>query len=226
MLKEPDKQKLREFINNTPYQVVEEYGPWFVSRVEIGNGENSLNREVIREIYDEVGIIPESHNIYNAFLAEIKRIHGIDGRHIIEVGGGAFPRLAERIRLEQRSGSIKVFDPRLFEGLPESKGLKLVREPFRRNTPTYNANLLIGLMPCGGAEPLIENATSKGIDFITWLCEGGYHGEPVDYFESDDEWRSTMIYMAKRGVEEKKMGKLMIKTLPEFSPYPIIYNQR
>ena len=227
MLSETEKQKFRDFLKTIPYPVQKEYGAWALSVVESGNVEHCLNREGPRELYDAAGIIPEDHNIYKAFLDEIIRVHGIEGRHIIEVGGGALPRLAERIHLKQKNGSITVYDPRLFIGLPDKNNFRLKREIFKRNTPTHNADLLIGLMPCKGAEALVESAISNSIDFMVWLCEGGWHGETIDYFETDDEWRATVIQTARYGMKDKNMGKLMIKKLPEFSKeYPIIYNER
>ena len=81
-------------------------------------------------------------------------------------------------------------------------------------------------MPCKGAEPLLEQATKKNIDFMLWFCEGGAHGDCFDYFEDEEEWLGSMMYTAQRGVEDSKMGKLKVKKLEEFSHYPIIYNQR
>lgn len=180
----------------------------------------------IREILDELGLIPDSHNIYVSFIDLINQQFGIDGKHILEVGGGIIPRLAKRIHLKQNSGSITVYDPRLSTKTVGNDRLILKKEMFHRDTPTTGIDLLVGLMPCKGAEPLIDNAVNNRKDFMLWLCEGGPHGDFYDYFETDEEWIDSTISHAEYGVERQEMGKLRQLRLSDFPEYPIIYNQR
>ena len=182
--------------------------------------------DLIREIYDKLGLIPDDLNIYVAFMKLIEEKFGIDGRNIFEVGGGVFPMLGERIHLKQKTGSITVFDPRLSSTVHGSERFILKKELFGVDTPVDDTDLLIGLMPCKGAEPLLESAVQHRKDFMLWFCEGGPHGDYFDYYESDDEWFSCHFNHAVSGVEKNGMGKIKVIELPEFSPYPIIYNQR
>jgi len=182
-------------------------------------------KDVTREIYDELGLIPEDKNIYIAFIELIKQVFGLDNKNIVEVGGGIIPRLAERIKLQQKNGTITVYDPRLAKDIDDTEGMKLKREQFSSATDIPDANLLIGLMPCEGATPLIMQATKKQIDFILWLCEGGPHGEPFDFYESDEEWIASTIHTARRGIEDNNMGELRKIELKDYSEYPIIYNR-
>ena len=196
------------------------------SYVRRGKEKELFYTDVVREIYDELGYIPDEKNMYVAFLNLLEQIHGIDGKNIVEVGGGTFPRLGERIHLKQNKGTITVFDPRLGKDLESKDRFILKREEFTKKTPIEGTDLIIGLMPCKGAEPLIEQALKHKIDFMLWFCEGGPHGDYFDYFEDEEEWLGSTMYMAQRGVEDKKMGKVMVKKFEDLSHYPIIYNQR
>ncbi len=183
--------------------------------------------DVTRELYDELDLIPDEYNMYLAFLDLIEEKFGIEGKNIVEVGGGIIPRLGQRIRLKQSDGTITVYDPRIGSDIVGDERLVLKREKFTNGTVIdSNVDLLIGLMPCKGAEPLVEQATKNNIDFMLWLCEGGPHGDYFDFYESDDEWLGSITTYASRRVEDQKMGKLKIKRIDELSQYPIIYNER
>lgn len=204
----------------------EEFEKQCIKGYALESDEKNYKEDIMREIYDELGYIPDDKNIYLAFMKLMEEEFGIDGKNIVEVGGGIFPRLGKRIHLKQKTGSITVYDPRIGKDIEGEDHFILKREQFSRKTPLQDTDLLVGLMPCKGAEPLIDQAIDHDIDFLVWLCEGGPHGDYFDYFETDEEWLGSTIYCAKRGVENKQMGKLMIKRYPEFSNYPIIYNKR
>lgn len=190
------------------------------------NNGDTYTKDVMREIYDELGIIPEEKNMYTAFIDLLEETHGYEGKNIVEVGGGILPRLGKRIHTLQHKGTITIYDPRIGKDIEGEDRFTLIREPFTRKTELDGCDLLIGLMPCKGAEPLIDQAVEKKIDFLLWLCEGGPHGDCYDYFEDEREWLGSTIYTASRGVKDSRMGKLMEKMLPQYSHYPIIYNQR
>lgn len=195
----------------------------YISR---GSRHAIFTEDIVREIYDELGLIPEDENMYVSFLNLIEDNFELEGKNIVEVGGGILPRLGRRIHLKQNTGTITIYDPRLAEDIKEEDRFFLKREEFKRDTPLENVDLLIGLMPCQGAEPLITQATNHNIDFALWFCEGGPHGDYFDFYESDDEWLDSMMYFAKRGVEDHNMGRVMVKKMEQYNNYPIIYNQR
>lgn len=198
-----------------------------IKRHSAREAEDTYFIDIMREIYDELGIIPDEKNMYIVFLKIMEEVFGIDGKHIVEVGGGILPRLGKRIHLQQKKGSITVYDPRLGHDIEGEESFILKREQFTRDTPLKKeTDLIVGLMPCKGAEALLDQALKNNIDFLLWLCEGGPHGDYFDYFEDDEEWLSSTIQYAKRGVESKDMGKLMIKYCKPFSTYPIVYNKR
>lgn len=182
--------------------------------------------ELVREVLDQLGFIPDDYNIYKQYIDFIDEVHGIEGKNIVEIGGGRFPRLAERISSRQNKGKITVYDPRLYSEESTDK-LILKKKRASRTTDVGDCNLIVGLMPCKGAEVLLDLAIDNKKDFVLWLCEGGPHGDEFDFFEDDEEWRNHMIERARTGVEKNRMGRLQVKKLSRFSSnYPIIYNDR
>ena len=199
---------------------------YLLDAVKHGSYPETYYQEGVREILDYYQMIPDQENIYQAFLEEIKNAHGIEEKNIVEIGGGPFVNLSKRMVLQQQKGTVTVYDPRILKSKREGR-LVLKKETFTPKTNVKKVDLIVGLMPCKGAEPLVSSAIKNEIDFMVWLCEGGPHGDYFDYFEDALEWRDSMKIVAERGVEEKKMGKLRVKYLPHFSKeYPILYNER
>lgn len=182
--------------------------------------------EMVREVLDALRLIPSNHNIYEDYIHFINEIHDIKNKNILEVGGGVIPRLGERLSEYQESGSITVYDPRLYQEQDDCK-LILKKKRVTTSTDVTDVDLIIGLMPCKGAEELIKLAIKNKKDFVVWLCEGGPHGDYFDFYQDEFEWRSSMITLAEEGIQKKGMGKLLVKTMPKYNNnYPIIYNQR
>lgn len=192
-----------------------------------GHTPGKMIPDLAREVYDKLNILEDEQNIYLGFIDILEKEFNYKERNIVEVGGGIFPSLANRIAREQTIGKIKVYDPRLSKYENNKEKLTLVREKFYSDTPLGNANLLIGFMPCEATYNIIDSATRNNVDFMIALCEGGPHGDIYDYFENDREWLDTMIYMAERGVEDYNMGTLEKTYLKKYhNPYPVIYNKR
>ena len=191
-----------------------------------GDYPNIYYQDVIRELFDEVGLIPDEHNMYEAFIHEIDHQFDMKNSHIVEVGGGRFPRLAKRISLKQCFGTITVYDPRLDMSEVSTDKMILKREEFTGNQSISNSDLIIGLMPCQGINPLLDAAVHNNKDFMVWFCEGGPHGDYFDYFEDDSEWFDSTMEHLEYQVKKKNMGTVKMKTLSEFSEYPIVYNER
>lgn len=182
---------------------------------------------LVRQVYDELGMLPKEDNIYIGFIKLVNDLFNIENSKIIEVGGGVLPRLGERIADVLNKGSITVYDPRISNYKKNSSKLKLVRKNFNSKIDVGSVDLLIGLMPCKAAEAIVEFSIKNNKDFIVALCEGGMHGEEDDYFEDDEEWRNSLIKTTKRRLENSECGKLKIKYMTEYyNPYPVIYNER
>ena len=188
----------------------------------------NYNLDYLREIYDELGLIPDDNNIYIGFSNFIKKNFDIENKNILEVGGGTLPRLAKRIINLTDKGTITVYDPRISKYEKDTDRLILKRENFNKKIDVRDKDLIIGLMPCKGAEPLIESAVENNKDFIVGLCEGGPHGDCYDFYESDEEWIDCMKLIAREGIKDNNMGKFNIKYLNKKYnyKYPIIYNSR
>ena len=230
---------LRNNNNNKMYKLIKEYldrYPELFSDTEkeliLRNAlecrsEYNYSSDIMREIYDELGLIPDRKNIYIGFCDLIERVKGIENKRIIEVGGGTLPRLAERMVRRTKHGTITVYDPRLSIYKKDSPRLVLKREKFTTKTNVEDVNLLVGLMPCKGAEALIDSAVANKKDFIVGLCEGGAHGDIEDFYETAEEWLDSMLYYAESGVQRSNLGVLKKTYLKRYNyKYPIIYNDR
>lgn len=192
-----------------------------------GHTPGKLIPDLVTEVYDKLGILEDNDNIYLGFMDLLDQEFLYRDRNIIEVGGGIIPSLAKRVSREQVSGKIKVYDPRLSKYEHNNEKLTLVRDKFYGNTKVGDANLIIGFMPCEATYNIIDSASRNNIDFMIALCEGGPHGDIYDYFENENDWLGTMLYMAERAVEDNNMGSLEKKYLKKYNnPYPIVYNKR
>lgn len=218
--------KISQFLDKYPdifSELEKKYIMCYANEIEKGE----LIPDTIREVYDELDITPLDNNIYIGFINLLSSLHDIKDKNILEIGGGVLPRLGKRISATLNEGKIVVYDPRLSHYEKDTDKMKLVREKFRRGSEIGNTNLIVGLMPCEAAEIIIDTALDNNVDFVLALCEGGFHGDEVDFYESPEEWISSMIKYAKREVEYRDMGKLKIKSMEQYgNPYPVIYNDR
>lgn len=178
--------------------------------------------DILRQILDKYNLLTCKENVYNKFIEIISTLYSLD-QNIIEVGGGVIPSLAKKIALQQKKGTITVYDPRIMpqENIPH---LKLKKEKFTLNTNLNNTNLLIGFMPSTATEIIIKKACQEHIDFIIALCGEGYLSED-DYFEDIDEWIQYIMYVAKANIRDANFGTLGVNyELGE--DYPIIFTKR
>ena len=222
-----DYIRVKDFLDKYPDLYSEYEKKVILNNVLKCRSNYNYNSDYMREIYDELGLIPDSKNIYIGFLNFIKDSIEIENRNILEVGGGTLPRLSKRIVNTTNNTKITIYDPRLSIYINDTDRMKLVRKEFKKNTQIDGIDLLLGFMPCKGAEELIDSAILNKKDFLVGLCEGGPHGDYFDFYESDEEWLDCMLTVAKSGVENNNMGKLKIKYLKKFDyKYPIIYNEK
>jgi hypothetical protein len=188
--------------------------------------DKKFNVDILRQIYSELNIIDEKDDIYHGFMKILEENFDID-TDIIEVGGGRIPSLAKKIALKQKKGTITVYDPDLISTKSKIPNMVLRKQPFTLQTPVQKDQLIIGFMPCEAAEKIIYNARNNGAHFLIALCEGGPHGDEFDYFESDDEWLTSMLYSAKDVATKIGHGPLQITDLKEYDdPYPVIYTKK
>ena len=183
--------------------------------------------DLVREVVDELGFLLPNQDIYTGFVDLVRDSFDLNGRSIIEIGGGIFPRVAERLINIPGVKNVVVYDPRINYLRPDTDRFKVIRRRVDYNEPDLGGDLLVGFKPCKGAEVIVKQAINYNHDFIVALCEGGLHGDCYDYFENEDEWLSSIMREAELGIEKNNMGVLKVKSLKQYGDrYPVIYNER
>lgn len=182
---------------------------------------------VVLELFDELGILPDGLNSYKYFAELINEQFDIKNKHIVEIGGGVIPRLGKRLALMQERGTVTVYDPFLYLNNAHYSNLRLIKRKFYPISNVDNADLLIGLLPCGSSSSIIKSALKHDKDFMIALCDSCNALEYFDGYEEDMDWPYNFIIQAAKAVEDKNMGKLKVKHIKEVGmQYPIIYNDR
>ena len=180
---------------------------------------------VAREIYDKLGLMKDDENLYHRFAEFVRSLYDITDMNILEVGGGIYPTLAERICTQ--AGKVTVYDPRLAKHQESTDKLVLVRKNFNRRINLDEYDLVVSLMPCKGAEAVLDACVEQDKDFVLGLCEGGPHGDCFDFYEDEEEWLTSMESYADVRLRRNGTGKLLTKKLEGCSyPYPVVYNSR
>ena len=180
------------------------------------------------QILDLIGCLPENLDIFTGFCNLIKEKFDLTGKKITEVGGGIYPSVGRRLSGFSNVKHVIVYDRALGRSVSNSDKLQLIRGPLPEEGKCLPCDLFVGLRPCSGGLSLVERAIETKTDFIVALCEGGAHGEGFDFYENEDEWLDTVIYLAEKGVKKQNMGELVIeKSLLKYRhDYPVIFNQR
>lgn len=189
-------------------------------------GEYGSLPNILLQVYDELGILPDFMNPYKAFSELINKQFDIKDKNIVEIGGGTIPRLAMRLSDMQNRGSITVYDPNLYikKTYPN---MKLIKRNFYPISNVDNADLLVGLLPCGASASILKSSIRHDKDFMIALCDSCNFYEYFDGYEDDSNWPYSFIESATKAVDESNLGKLKVKYLKEVGErYPIIYNVR
>jgi len=182
---------------------------------------------VVLELYDELGILPDNKNIYKAFLKLLDEKFKIKDKNIVEVGGGNLPRLGKRIALMQDKGTITVYDPNLYIKNNDLPNLKLIKRRFYPISNVDDADVIIGLMPCGAVQSIVKSAIRHDKDFMLVLCDEFDTFCQFDSEIENENWEEEFIKKLEKDVEENNMGKLKVKHIKEIGEeHPILYNCR
>lgn len=222
--KEEYRKRVSEYLSKHSSRYTRLEKEMITANAALGLGTTYIH-ELVRQIYEETGLIEQERSMYEAFLTILKENFCID-RPIIEVAGGTVPSLAKKIALNQHSGIITVYDPRLIGYETDIPNLILKPQMFDRDTSIGNAQMLIGFMPCDATNLIIETACANDIDFMVALCEGGMR-KGYEFLEEDDEWISHVKSNAERKMRNTSLGILCEASLQKYdNPYPIIYNKR
>jgi hypothetical protein len=182
---------------------------------------------IVQQLYDELGILPDAKNPYKAFAKLIDEKFDIKDKRVVEIGGGTLPRLGKRIASMQDRGSITVYDPNLYLKSGDIHNLKLIKRKFYPISNVDLADVLVGLLPCGSSSTIVKSAIKHNKDFMIALCDSCNYLEFFDGCEEDIDWPFNFIKQTSAIVKENHLGKLKVKYLNEVGKqYPIIYNDR
>lgn len=216
--------KIKEFLTLHSKDYTEEEQSFILKNTEWGMKCNFVP-DILRQIYDHLELIETKDNIYQGFTELIKENFGLN-KNIVEVGGGRIHCLGNHIALQQESGTITIYDPKLLTTNSELQNLILKKEKFTKASYLKDAQLIIGFMPCSATELLIKTACENNIDFIVALCDGNSEKSDL-YFDYEEEWQAGIIYDAKKQIEKYGLGTLEFASLEQYDdPYPVIYNKR
>lgn len=216
-------RKVTEFIKIHSDSYSEEEKEFIMKNACWGEKTNFVS-DLLRQIYDEAGLLEEKDNIYLGFLKLLEENFDIN-QNILEVGGGRIPSLGKHIATRQKRGSITVYDQQLIDTRSPHSNLILKKTSFTDETSLKGIGLMIGFMPCEATKLTIKKACENQIDFMIALCDGAPHKE--DIVDGYNDWEAEMIYEASKGIREYGMGQLELLSLEQYdNPYPIIYNKR
>ena len=179
--------------------------------------------DMVRQIIDELGMLKEEQDIYGGFLKIFSESFSLKDKEIIEIGGGVFPRLGNRLVDNYEIRKISIYDSRISPYISDNDRLKLIRRKVLIGEDDLGGDIIIGFMPCNGAEVILDQAINYQHDFMITLCGCGNDSK----FKSEDEWINYLIDMANMGINKNNMGILKTKSLKQYGlKYPVIYNER
>lgn len=186
----------------------------------INESDNKCPTDILRQIYNEVGVVKDKYNIYLAFIDILEKHFNIDS-NILEVGGGVIPSLSKLISLRQEAGTICVYDPRLTR--INNSNLVLKKEKFSKNTDVSDYELLIGFMPCEATEVMIDSAIDNNKDFLIALCDGVHSA--FDDYNNYIVWHKSIITSTKMKLNKLNKDIGVTNLLKYNDPYPVIYSK-
>ena len=215
--------KVVDIFEKYPNAYSEEEVDYIISNIDWIN-HNNYYGYLLREIYDELGMIKKQDNLYLGFIKLIKQEFGLD-KDILEIGGGILPRLSKRISLKQKNGSITVYDPRLAYTNSKQDNLVLCKDKFTKEKLPKDCDLIVGVQPYGCTETIVNTACENNIDFMIALGDLPGNGF-IDEYEFGGLQRS-LIHNAEKLVKEHNLGELQKVKINQYgSIYPVIYNKR
>ena len=216
--------RINEFLKEYHNKYSAEEKEFILENYSLGR-KHQITYAILQQIYDQLDLLEETDNIYTGFIDLVKDNFNID-QNIIEVGGGRLPRIGTKIAMQQKNGTITVYDPRLLDIDSPLDNLKLKKEMFTETTNLKNQHLMIGFMPCEASEIMIKRACENQMDFVVALCNCGSSND-YSWYESTLDWYQYMLETTQHYLKKENNGILGIASLAKYGdPYPVIYNKR
>lgn len=179
---------------------------------ELGNHDLFANY-ILNQFYVEFDLIEEEKNIYLNVLKKLKEVFSINGKRILEIGGGPIPQFAKLISNDVES--ITVMDPCITFNNGKDN-IHTERRYFTPFTDITNYDIIVALMACKTSESIIYNCMNNKKDFFIVFCP------------CLNEDLNKIISFANNMIAINNMGVLKeeeLKEQPDFNN-PILYNKR
>lgn len=186
--------------------------------------------DILMEIYGEIGIEPSTGNFYNAHLAKLEQLFGID-HNILEVASGMIPTFANKIAHQQlnlKKGTITIYEPLLLKTTSKYPNMTIHRERFTTSTDVHSYDLITGILTCDATENIITSACQNRKDFYIAMC-GCCHLQSSSPFISVTarQYQKYIIQKATELLHKYENGTLQVDYLDSSYElnYPILYNR-
>ena len=187
--------------------------------------------DLLMQINQELGVTFPIPSFYEAHANKLME-HFDVGCHITDVASGMVPAFANLIAARQLKigkGTITLYDPELLTTEPKYRNMILHKEEFTTSTDVSSSNLLVGILPCGATEDIIESACTNHKDFYVAMC-GCTHFKYISPFMivSPELYQDHVIRLAEKLLEQYDNGHLVVDQLTDDYEinYPILYNRR
>lgn len=183
---------------------------------------NQLGPDIISQVMSALNLYRPDKNLYLAILGLIKHIFDLKS-NILEIGGGYYPALAQKIDEEQtrlQGGSITTYDPRLV--VTSLGNIKLHKEEFNtQSLDTYD--LVVSAMPCEATSMVIERCNADKKPFLITLCDCPPYFVPCIEIAKRlaIKWHEQLYYQAKSTLDEGAKLEMM-DTLGEYTKSPVL----
>ena len=176
--------------------------------------------DILLQLYSKFGVIDKNNDIYYGIFDKIKKFYNINS-DVVEIGSGAYPRLAEIIddfQTKSKIGTIKAYDPLL--AVSKLGNIKLYKKRFDTNTKIKEGSLLIASSPCNATLDIIKKANDEDLEFFIALC-----GCTHENFKNYDDW---INYVFDYAISTNKNGAKIYKDELDKNydyDYPIIFKK-
>lgn len=190
----------KKAINSKLSKFLKQYGEYYkedpamyyyIQKMFIPSLELGASSDILIEIYQELELSKYLRNdYYSTFIKHMQEEFEIDN-NLLEVACGIIPSLANKIRKQQKSGSITVMDPMVIEEYKADITIK--KETFTEKTDVSKYDLIYSFYPCESTPEMIKSSFKNDKDLFLELC-GCVH-TPGDYLTEKKFPNNYRVYL-------------------------------